>query len=229
MTIPHTDIVEALSTLPFDWFLFDQEHSALDDQLSQELMQVIRGTEVTPLVRVAWNDTVLIKKALDTGAYGLIIPWVNSREDAIRAVRSCKYPPEGVRGCGPRRTILLDPEYLSTVNDELLIIVQIETREAVVNVEEIVSTEGVDGFFVGPVDLSTSLGHMGSIEHPEVQESIEHIFSVGKDSDVISGIWKGAGMTIKERFSEGWQMIALGMDIEFLMKGSRGSLKEAGV
>jgi 2-keto-3-deoxy-L-rhamnonate aldolase RhmA len=229
MTIPHMDIAEAVSTLPFDWVVFDQEHSALDDQLSQELMQGMRGTEVTPLVRVAWNDMVLIKKALDTGAYGVIVSWVNSREDAARAVRSCKYPPEAVRGCGPRRTILLDPDYLKTVNDELLIVVQIETREAVTNVEEILSTEGVDGFFVGPVDLSTSLGHMGSINHLEVQESIDRIFTVGKELGVISGIWKGAGMTVKERLAEGWQMMALGMDIEFLMKGSRELLEEAGV
>ncbi|MEA1993608.1 MAG: aldolase/citrate lyase family protein [Euryarchaeota archaeon] len=224
MTIPHTDISEALSTLPFDWFVFDQEHSTLDDQLSQQLMQGMRGTDVTPLVRVAWNDMVLIKKALDTGAYGVIIPWVNSKEDAVNAVRACKYPPEGVRGCGPRRTTLLDPEYLETVNDELLIIVQIETREAINNVEEILAVDGIDGFFLGPVDLSTSLGHMGDVQHPEVQHAIEEVFNTGTEMNAISGIWKGAGMTIKERIEEGWQMVSLGMDIEFLMKGSRDVL-----
>ncbi len=228
MTIPHTDISESLSTLPFDWFVFDQEHSALDDQLTQQLMQGMRGTKITPLVRVAWNDMVLIKKALDTGAYGVIVPWVNDREDAIAAVEACKYPPEGVRGCGPRRTILLDPEYLETVNDELLIIVQIETREAVDNVEEILAVDGVDGFFLGPVDLSTSLGHLAQVDHPEVKEAIDHVFSVGKDLGVISGIWKGAGMTIRERLEEGWQMVSLGMDIEFLVNGAQNVLKDAG-
>ncbi len=229
ITVPHTDISEALSTLPFDWFVFDQEHSALDDQLTQQLMQAMRGKKVTPIVRVAWNDMVMIKKALDTGVQGIIIPWVNNREDAIKAVKFCKYPHEGVRGCGPRRTILLDPDYLKTVNDELLIIVQIETQEAVDNVKEIMSVDGVDAFFVGPFDLSASMGLMGRIEHPRVQESINKIFEAGKNAGIVSGIWQGAGMTIRERLEEGWQMIALGMDINFLMDGAQSILRNAGI
>lgn len=229
ITIPHTDISEALSTLSFDWFVFDQEHSALDDQLTQQLMQAMIGKKVTPIVRVAWNDMVMIKKALDTGAQGIIIPWVNSREDAIKAVKFCKYPPEGVRGCGPRRTILLDPDYLKTVNDELLIIVQIETQEAVDNAKGIMSVDGIDAFFVGPFDLSASMGLMGQIAHVKVQKSINRIFEAGKNAGVISGIWQGAGMTIRERLEEGWQMVALGMDINFLMDGAQNMLRNAGI
>ena len=228
ITIPHMDVSEALSTLPFDWFVFDQEHSALDDQITQELIQAMKG-EVTPIVRVAWNDMVMIKKALDTGVEGIIIPWVNSKEDAVKAVKFCKYPPEGVRGCGPRRTILLDPDYLKTVNDELLIIVQIETQEAVKNAEEIMSVDGIDAFFVGPFDLSSSMGLMGQIEHPKVREAIERVFEAGKNAGIASGIWQGAGMSIRERLEEGWQMVALGMDINFLMDGARSILREAGV
>ena len=228
ITIPHMDVSEALSTLPFDWFVFDQEHSALDDQITQELIQAVKG-EVTPIVRVAWNDMVMIKKALDTGVEGIIIPWVNSKEDAVKAVKFCKYPPEGVRGCGPRRTILLDPDYLKTVNDELLIIVQIETQEAVKNAEEIMSVDGIDAFFVGPFDLSSSMGLMGQIEHPKVREAIERVFEAGKNAGIASGIWQGAGMSIRERLEEGWQMVALGMDINFLMDGARSILREAGV
>ena len=228
ITIPHMDVSEALSTLPFDWFVFDQEHSALDDQITQELIQAVKG-EVTPIVRVAWNDMVMIKKALDTGVEGIIIPWVNSKEDAVKAVKFCKYPPEGVRGCGPRRTILLDPDYLKTVNDELLIIVQIETQEAVKNAEEIMSVDGIDAFFVGPFDLSSSMGLMGQIDHPKVREAIERVFEAGKNAGIASGIWQGAGMSIRERLEEGWQMVALGMDINFLMDGARSILREAGV
>ena len=228
ITIPHMDVSEALSTLPFDWFVFDQEHSALDDQITQELIQAMKG-EVTPIVRVAWNDMVMIKKALDTGVEGIIIPWVNSKEDAVKAVKFCKYPPEGVRGCGPRRTIILDPDYLKTVNDELLIIVQIETQEAVKNAEEIMSVDGIDAFFVGPFDLSSSMGLMGQIDHPKVRDAIERVFEAGKNAGIASGIWQGAGMSIRERLEEGWQMVALGMDINFLMDGARSILREAGV
>lgn len=227
ITIPHTDISESLSTLPFDWFVFDQEHSTLDDQLTQQLMQAMKGN-VTSLVRVAWNDPVMIKKALDTGVQGVIIPWVNSSEDAIRAVKACKYPPEGIRGCGPRRTILLDPDYLKTVNDEILIIVQIETEEAVNRAKEILSTEGVDGFFIGPFDLSASMGLMGQINHTRVQNAINSVFQVGKELGVVSGIWRGAGKTIKDRLDEGWQMVALGMDIDFLIDGAKGFLSQIG-
>jgi len=229
ITIPHTDVSEALSTLAFDWFVFDQEHSTLDDGLSQQLMQAMSGKELTPLIRVAWNDPVMIKKALDTGAYGIIVPWVNSREDAVKTVKACKYPPEGIRGCGPRRTILLDPDYLKTVNDEILIIVQIETEEAANKTEEILSVEGVDGFFIGPFDLSASMGIMGQISHKRVQDAINKVFEVGKKLGVASGIWQGAGMTIKERLEEGWQMVALGMDIHFLMDGARKALEDAGI
>lgn len=229
ITIPHTDVSEALSTLAFDWFVFDQEHSTLNDQLTQQLMQAMRGNKVTPLIRVAWNDPVLIKKALDTGAYGVIVPWVNNREDAVNVVKACKYPPLGIRGCGPRRTILLDADYLKTANDEILIIVQIETEEAVSRADEILSVEGVGAFFIGPFDLSASMGIMGQISHKRVQDAINKVFEVGKKLGVASGIWQGAGMTIKERLEEGWQMVALGMDIHFLMNGGRRALEDMGI
>lgn len=229
ITIPHPDVSEALSTLPFDWFVFDQEHSPLDEQLTQELMQAMKGTRIAPLIRVAWNDPVLIKKALDTGAYGVIVPWVNSREDAVKAVRACRYAPEGIRGCGPRRTILLDPDYLKTANREILVIVQIETEEAVEKAEDILSTEGVDAFFIGPFDLSTSMGLMGQVTHPKVQKAINRVFEIGRKLGVASGIWCGAGMTLKERLEQGWQFLALGMDLDFLLNGARMVLEEAGV
>jgi 2-dehydro-3-deoxyglucarate aldolase len=228
ITIPHTDISESLSTLDFDWFVFDQEHSVLDEDISQKLMQAMKG-EVTPLIRVAWNDPVIIKKALDTGTYGVIIPWVNSKNDAENAVRACKYPPEGIRGVCPRRTLILDSEYLKTVNDEILIIVQIETEEAVNNAEEILSVNGVDGFFIGPFDLSASMGIMGQIHHKRVKNAIDNVFEVGKKLGVISGIWQGAGMKVSERLNEGWQMVALGMDINFLMDGARQALEDSGI
>ncbi len=228
ITIPHTDISESLSTLDFDWFVFDQEHSVLDEDISQKLMQAMKG-EVTPLIRVAWNDPVIIKKALDTGTYGVIIPWVNSKNDAENVVRACKYPPEGIRGVCPRRTLILDSEYLKTVNDEILIIVQIETEEAVNNAEEILSVNGVDGFFIGPFDLSASMGIMGQIDHKRVKNAIDNVFEVGKKLGVISGIWQGAGMKVSERLNEGWQMVALGMDINFLMDGARQVLQDSGI
>jgi 2-keto-3-deoxy-L-rhamnonate aldolase RhmA len=125
--------------------------------------------------------------------------------------------------------LILDPDYLKTVNDEILIIVQIETEEAVNNAEEILSVRGVDGFFIGPFDLSASMGIMGQIDHKRVKNAIDKVFEVGKKLGVISGIWQGAGLKISERLNEGWQMVALGMDIHFLMDGARQELENSGI
>ena len=227
VTIPHNDVAECLSRLAFDWFVFDQEHSPLDDQLSQQLMQAMGGAAVTPLVRVAWNDPVLIKKALDTGAHGIIIPYVNSREEAELAVRSCLYPPRGIRGCGPRRGAVLDPDYLQTANDEVFVMVQIETEEAVENADGILSVEGVDAFFVGPFDLSASMGLLGDLSHPKVQGAIDRVLVSGRRHGLPGGLWKGAGVPLEQRIDEGWQFISLGMDIELLMGGGEAALRAA--
>jgi 2-dehydro-3-deoxyglucarate aldolase len=227
MTIPHADVSESLSGLGFDWFVFDQEHSPLDDQLSQQLMQGMKGSGVTPLVRVAWKDPVLIKKALDIGAYGVIVPYVNNRTDAELVVSACLYPPRGTRGFGPRRAAILDPEYAQTANDEVLVIVQIETEEAVENAEAIMSVDGVDAYFVGPYDLSASMGLPGQLAHPRVQEAIGRILDVGRRRGCPGGIWMGAGLRIEDRVREGWQFICIDQDITLLIDAGRQTLASA--
>jgi len=224
VTIPHNDVAECLSHLAFDWFVFDQEHSPLDDQLSQQLMQAMGNTTVTPIIRVAWNDPVLIKKALDTGAHGIIVPYVNTRADAERAVGACLYPPRGIRGCGPRRGVILDPDYLTTANDEVLIVIQIETEEAVENVEEILSVEGIDAYFVGPYDLSASMGLLGDLSNMKVQAAIAKVRESGRGAGLPGGLWMGAGTSLEQRIREGWQFISLGMDVNLLMDGGTSAL-----
>jgi len=171
----------------------------------------------------------LIKKALDTGAYGVMVPLVSTTGDAVKAVKACKCPPEGIRGCGPRRMGILDPDYLSTANREILVIVQIETKEAIGNVEEILSVEGVDAFFLGSYDLSISMGLMGQIKDSRVHEAIDKVFKVGKKLGVASGIWCGGGLTIRERLVQEWQLVPVGMDLNFLLNGALATLKGAAV
>ena len=225
VTIPSPDVSEALSTLAFDWFLFDLEHSALNEQSAQVLMQGMRGDNVTPLIRVAWNDQVLIKKALDIGAHGVIVPMVNTRQDAIHAVRACRYPPAGIRGCGPKRPWIYDPDYFATADDQVMVIVQIETEEAVNNADEILAVEGVDAFFVGPFDLSVSMGFKGAKDDKRFQDAIDRVFAAGKRHKVASGMWEGSGKEILERINDGWQMMAMGLDIQFLLNGARSALE----
>jgi len=224
ITIESPFATELLSGEGFDWFVFDLEHSPLDMYQAQTLMQAMRGP-TTPLVRVDWNDPVPVKRALDIGAYGVVIPWVNNKEDAKKAVASCKYPPEGMRGCGPRRCSLSDPEYLKTANAETLVIVQIETREAVNNVDEISSVDGVDVLFVGPTDLSTSYGYLGRAGEPDVQKAIDKVLETAKRKGVAAGIFGGGGKSTLDRYNEGFQFIALGGDTALLRRGAVEALK----
>lgn len=154
----HPDVTEMLSRMGFDWLLLDAEHGPLSLETMQIMMQAMNGTKCTPIVRPPWNDFVIIKRVLDIGAQGVLIPWVNSKEEAELAVKACKYPPEGIRGWGPRRAALFDPDYWKTANNEILISVQIETGKALQNLDEILSVEGVDACYIGPYDLSNNLG-----------------------------------------------------------------------
>jgi 2-dehydro-3-deoxyglucarate aldolase/4-hydroxy-2-oxoheptanedioate aldolase len=174
------------------------------------------ASSTVPLIRVPWNDLVLIKKSLDIGPHGLIIPWINSKEEAIKAVKACKYPAEGFRGYGPRRPGYLDPEYVNTANKELLIIVQIETEMAVDNLADILSVEGLDGFYIGPQDLSASLGFLGNPSAPKVQDVIAEILDAGKEAGVFSGIHGLGFEDAVNRFKQGFQFVCVGSDLGLL-------------
>ena len=228
VTIASPDVSEALSTLPLDWLLFDLEHSALNEQSAQLLMQGMRGDRVTPLVRVAWNDQVLIKKALDIGAHGVIVPMVNTGEDAEKAVSACRYPPLGIRGCGPKRPWVYDADYLDTADDEVLVIVQIETEEAVDNADEIFSVQGVEACFLGPFDLSVSMGFRGKQDSPRFQKAVDKVLTAARRHNVVPGMWNGAGLPVSKRLAEGWQLIAVGLDLSLLTDGAKAALERAG-
>jgi 2-keto-3-deoxy-L-rhamnonate aldolase RhmA len=123
MSVANPEVAEIIGKMEFDWAFIDTEHSPMEVKDVQLLMQAMSASATVPIVRVPWNDMVMIKRALDIGAYGIIIPWVNTREDAVRAVQAIRYPPKGLRGFGPRRASLFDPDYVKTANDELLLCV----------------------------------------------------------------------------------------------------------
>ena len=136
LSIGHPDVSEIVGTIGFDWIAFDSEHGPIDVPIMQTLLQSMSFSDSAPLIRVPWNDVVMIKQALDIGAYGLVIPMVSTGEEAIRAVKAMKYPPEGVRGFGPRSAAFRDKDYVETANKELLTILQIETAESLSNLDE---------------------------------------------------------------------------------------------
>jgi len=229
VTIGNPEVAELMAKAGFDWLVFDTEHAPLSLETVQTQLEAINGTNVTPLIRVAWNDMVLIKRALDIGANGLLIPWINTKEDAERAVKACRYPPAGLRGVGPRRASRygLDwNEYLATADKNLLIILQIETSEAVKNVEEILSVDGVDAFFIGPVDLSASFGFLGKWDHPKALEATENVLRVGKKLGIPGGIYAMNLDIAIEHAKNGFQFIALDSDYGLLLKQCQAALQK---
>ncbi|TEU11406.1 hypothetical protein E3J20_02875 [Candidatus Bathyarchaeota archaeon] len=230
ITVESPMATEMLSSLGFDYFVFDTEHSPLDIYMSQTLMQAMRGdSKTTPIVRVNWNDLVQIKRALDIGAYGVLVPWINNKEQAELAVKATRYAPKGLRGCGPRRAKMFDPEYYETVDDEILVICQIETKEAVENIEEIVSVEGVDVSYIGPADLSASYGHLGNQSHPDVQKAIDKVFDATRAAGKATGIHQASGKTIKERMEKGYNFITLGNDLIYMKEGVLAHMEKLGL
>jgi len=230
ITVESPMATEMMSSLGFDYFVFDTEHSPLDIYMSQTLMQAMRGdSKTTPIVRVNWNDLVQIKRALDIGAHGVLVPWVNNKEEAEMAVKATRYAPNGLRGCGPRRAAMFDPDYLQTADDEILVICQIETKEAVENIEEIVSVEGVDVTYIGPADLSASYGHLGNQSHPEVQEAIDKVYDATRAAGKATGVHQASGKTIKARMEKGYNFITIGNDLIYMKTGVLAHLEKLGL
>ncbi|MCS7116718.1 MAG: aldolase/citrate lyase family protein [Nitrososphaerota archaeon] len=230
VTIGNPDVSEILSHLGFDWLVFDTEHAPLSMETVQHMIQATSGTNIVPLIRVAWNDMVLIKLALDVGAYGVVVPWVNNRDDAIKAVKATRYPPKGLRGTGPRRAALygLDREdYFRRVEDELVTIVQTETPEAIKNIDEIMTVEGVSACFIGPTDLTTSLGIRDQQDHPKFIEAIERVLDAGRRYKIPVGIMTYNDEQLRKAIERGFKFISLSSDFSLLIRGARSFLEVA--
>ncbi len=231
ITIGHTSVAEIMANAGFDWLTVDMEHSALTIENAQQLIQIIELSGVTPLVRVGENNSTIIKRVMDAGAHGIIVPMVNSKEDAIKAVSSVKYPPIGTRGVGLARAQGYGFEferYRKWVDKESIVVVQIEHIKAVENLEEILSVCGVDAFIVGPYDLSASLGVPGEFENPDVLAALKKV------TDVAGKLRKTAGfhvippdaVAVDNKMKEGYRFISLSLDTLFLGTKCREKMDE---
>lgn len=207
---------EIMSQSGFDWLIVDLEHSPGDFANLQAQLQAMNGSGVVPFARAPWNDMVAIKRTLDTGVMGVLIPYVNTREEAEAAVAACKYPPAGVRGvagspraAGYTRNTM---PYLTSANDEIVVMIAVETMEAVENLDEILAVEGLDGIFIGPVDLASSMGHLGDPAQPEVQKTIALIESKVLPSDKFLGTLAGNWDKATQCFEKGYQWMVLMQD-----------------
>lgn len=207
---------EIMSQSAFDWLIVDMEHAPGSYENLQAQLQAMNGSGVVPFARAPWNDLVAIKKILDTGVMGVLVPYVNTRKEAEAAVAACKYPPMGVRGvagspraAGYTRNVL---PYLTTANEETIVMVAVETMEAVQNLDEILQVEGLDGIFIGPVDLASSMGFLGDPSRPEVQQVIAQIEEKVIPSDKFLGTLAANWEKASDCFEKGYQWMVLMQD-----------------
>ena len=228
VTLPSPEIAEILSETGFDWLFIDMEHAPFSVQDVQRIVQVTEG-KCPCVVRVPSNDDVWIKKVLDTGADGVLIPHVNSPEEAHQIIRSCKYPPEGMRSAGLSRAQgygLRFREYVENANDKVAVILQIEDVEGVRNIDAIVKIPGVDAVFVGPYDLSGSMGKIGKVTDDDVLQEIDKVRSACLKAGVAVGVFGIDVQAVKSFIAQGYTLIALGTDSLLLIRAAKETLKE---
>jgi 4-hydroxy-2-oxoheptanedioate aldolase len=220
--LPGGFVAEALAGAGFDWMLLDTEHSPADVLTVLPQLQAIAAYGVSPVVRPAANDPVLIKRFLDLGAQSLLIPYVQSVEEARAAVAAVRYPPEGIRGvAGLTRASRFGrvQGYAKRAAEEICLLVQVETRKSLDAIEDIAAVDGVDGIFIGPGDLSASLGHPGDLFHPEVVAAVEgaigRVAATGKPAGVLT-----YDAAFARRCMElGSLFTAVGADLAILLRG----------
>jgi 4-hydroxy-2-oxoheptanedioate aldolase len=224
-SLPGPMVAELLATCGYDWLVIDTEHAVTDIPDTLAMMQAMAAHPVSAVVRPAWNDPVLIKRCLDLGAQTLVIPFVQTAEEARAAVAAMRYAPRGIRGmAGMTRASGFGriADYATRAEEELCLIVQVETAEAVDRIAEIAAVDGVDGIFIGPADLAASMGHPGQGRHPEVVAMIERairaIVAAGRPAGIL---------TLDPDFARqcmvwGTTFTAVGMDIALLAQAARG-------
>lgn len=231
ITIGHPAIPEILASAGFDWLTIDIEHNSIDNLMTQILISSIQSKNIAAFVRVSKNEEVVIKHVLDAGADGIIVPMINSREDAQKAVEYVKYPPFGKRGIGLSRAqnygVGFD-DYKNWLNDSSVIVAQIEHFSGVENLESIITTPGIDAIMIGPYDLSGSLGYPGDYERKEFQEALLKIERICSTHNFPMGyhVVPPSSELMNERINKGYKFIAFSADFYFLGETARLLMKE---
>jgi 2-keto-3-deoxy-L-rhamnonate aldolase RhmA len=219
-------VAEAMGCAGFDWGVVDMEHTPLDLMNTVHMLQAIAGTRLQPVVRVPWNDAVAIKRVLDAGAQTLLVPFVQNAEEARAAVAATRYPPGGIRGmAGMSRASRFGtaPNYLTTANEGMAVIVQLETREAIARVGEIAAVDGIDALFVGPGDLSATMGHVGQLQHPAVMDEVRKAVAGAKAAGKPIGTVGGTPEIVAQYRDMGFDFLAIASDLGLLMRGAQAA------
>ena len=228
LSLNSPDVAEILSEIGFDWLFIDAEHSTLDPHHLGAIFQAT-GDTIPCVVRIPALDEIVVKKTLDAGAAGLLVPQVHNAEQAKQLVKWGRYYPAGSRGLGFGRAQgygLKVGEYLETANESILLSVQAESAEAVKNIESIVRVDGLDAVLVGPYDLSASMGLPGQIEHPDVKAAIQHVANVCKGAGMPVGIFGMTAEAVQPYIEQGFRFIVAGVDTVMLGNAARQLLAQ---
>lgn len=233
ITLAHPAVAEIMAGAGFDWLAVDMEHSVITIREAEELIRVVGLSGSTPLVRLTSNDPDQIKRVMDAGAHGVIVPSINSAAEAERAVSSVYYPSRGRRGVGLARAQGYGTRfgsYRRWLDREAVVVAMIEHVDAVENIDEILSVDGIDAYFLGPYDLSASLGIPGSIEHPKVRAAMSRVRAAGRSAGKPGGLHvvEPRSDLMRRSLREGYTFLAYSLDIRILDVGCRMGLKELG-
>lgn len=215
---------EVVGVAGFDWLLLDAEHAPNDVLSLIPQMMALKDSPSAPVVRPPWNDTVVIKRLLDAGCHNFLIPFVETADQARSAVAATRYPPLGVRGVSvSQRSNRYGsvPDYFAKINDEIAVVVQIESRAGVAAAAEIAAVDGVDGLFIGPSDLAAAYGHLGNANHPEVQQAIAQVHAAAQAAGKATGILSPAEADARRYLEMGMRFVAVGSDLGVLRMQSQ--------
>ena len=231
ITLNHFSIAEIMADAGFDWLCVDMEHSVTDYFEAQQLIATIQAKGLKAFVRVGENNARIIKRVLDAGADGIIVPMVNSKEDAIKAIDAVKYPPKGKRGVGLARAQKYGfgfEEYKDNYADDIKLIVQIEQFDAVNNLEDILSLEEIDGTFIGPYDLSGSMGKPGKYDDDDVKEVLDRYIEIVKKHNKLIGfhVIQPDHQLVIDKINKGYNFIAFSLDTLFLGQIARDQMNK---
>jgi 2-keto-3-deoxy-L-rhamnonate aldolase RhmA len=219
-------VAEAIGTAGFDWAVLDMEHSPVDLMGLVHLLQAVGNTGMQPVVRVPWNDSVTVKRVMDAGATTLLFPFVQNGDEAMRAVAATRYPPAGVRGMagmGRASRFGTTPNYFTTANDGICTLLQLETTTAITHLEAIAAVPGVDALFVGPADLSGTMGLPGQLDHPDVLAQMADAAKRANALGMPIGSVGGTPETVAKYRAMGYDYVAVASDLGLLMRAAQAA------
>lgn len=228
VSLPSPEVVELLSKCSFDWLFIDGEHGPFDTLQMQRMLQAASAS-CPCVIRVPSHDAVAIKRALDIGASGIIVPQINNAEEAQAAVHAAKYPPKGKRGVGLARAHEYGhtfTNYLACADDKTCIVIQAETHHAIDNIDEIASVDGIDAILIGPYDLSANLGHTGDVQHPVVLDAIDKVEIACKKHNLKLGYFGVSANAVRPYIDRGFTLITVGVDSLLLLTSAENLVEE---